>query len=75
MKFPRELMLYILKIKTNTHIRDVLKSNLNFKVIKYYPCYVQFNEMIKKSITDTSIVYFVYDKKQNGSIMNFSIVV
>lgn len=75
MKFPRELMLYILKIKTNTHIRDVLKNNLNFKVIKYYPFYVQFNKMIKKSITDTSIVYFVYDKKQNGSIMNFSIVV
>ena len=67
-------MIHILKIKNNTHVRDVLKSKLNFKDIKHYYCHVQFNEMIKKSITDNSIVYFVYHKKQNGSIMNFSIL-
>jgi hypothetical protein len=67
-------MLSILKIKKYTYIRDFLTANLKFKDIKYYTYYIQYNEMIKKTINDTTIVYFVYDKKPAGSIMNFCIV-
>jgi hypothetical protein len=74
MKFPRELMISILKIKKYTYIRDVLSSKLKFPDIKYFPHYIQYNEMIKKSITNDTIVYFVSSKKQKGSIMNFCIV-